>query len=120
MTRSDHQPPGADPAPSWLGEPCPRWCVREHHEDDHPEDRYHQGEASYLPVVAGRTDTIPMTSSLTADELVVRRGRHLGEAVDWLAIESDDLRGLRLLLTVESARTLAAGLAHRLGADDSP
>lgn len=120
MTRSDHQPPGADPAPSWLVEPCPRWCVRGHREDDHPEDRYHQGEASHLPVVAGRTDTIPMTSSLAAVELVVRRGRHLGEDVDWLAIESDDLRGLRLLLTVDSARALASGLADRLGADDSP
>ncbi|WP_244931802.1 hypothetical protein [Nocardioides sp. W7] len=120
MTRPDHQPPRTDPTPSWLVEPCPPWCVREHREDDHPEDRYHQSQASHLPVVAGSTDTIPMTDSLEAVDVVVRRGRHLGEVVEWLAIESDDLRSLRLLLTVESATALTSALADQLGIDEPP
>ncbi|WP_244931823.1 hypothetical protein [Nocardioides sp. W7] len=117
MTRPDHQPPRADPAPSWSIEPCPPWCVREHREDDHPEDRYHQGEAAQLPVVAGHTDTIPMTATLQAVELTIRQGRHHGHALEWLAIEADDQHSLRLLLTLESARSLTTHLARHLGID---
>lgn len=120
MSRPDHQPSRDGGAPSWLREPCPWWCTREHDEDDHPEDRYHRSEASLAPAVAGHTDVLPMTASLEAVEVIVRRGRHVGESVEWLAIESDELQRLRLLLTVESARSLVSALMHQLRSGDPP
>ncbi|SDC00650.1 DUF6907 domain-containing protein [Nocardioides lianchengensis] len=106
------------PVPSWLAEHCPPWCVREHHEGDHVEDRYHQDEPGIYPVVGGTADTVPITSSLEAVELVVRRGRHVGESVTWVAVEAIDRTGPRLLLTLESARHLASHLVRRLGTVD--
>lgn len=118
MTRPERRSPPDRPVPSWLAEHCPPWCVREHQEDDHVEDRYHQDEPGLYPVIGGRADTVPITSSLAALELVVRRGRHVGESVTWIAVEAVDGAGPRLLLTLESAHLLVGHLARRLGTAD--
>ncbi|HWJ08411.1 MAG TPA: hypothetical protein VNS46_03490 [Nocardioides sp.] len=106
--------------PSWAGGPCPPWCVREHGEDDHPEDRYHQSEPSILSVVAGTGDTVPVTASLRSLTLAVRTGRYAGEELAWLVVEALEGPQPRLLLTADAARALARGLHEQLAvlADD--
>lgn len=96
--------------PTWLLEACPAWCTRAHLEDDHPEDRYHESFPTSVPVVAATADTIPATASLTAMNLLVQLHRHIGELVEWIAIEPTESRQPRLILTRESARTLALAM----------
>jgi hypothetical protein len=113
------RPSGTSPqTPTWLTEPCPSWCARDHHEHDHPEDRYHQSLPSVVPAVAGSAVNVPVTSSLQALDLVIRLGRYVGEATDWLVIEAAEQREPRLVITADSARLLVhhvAGQLRRLG-----
>jgi len=110
---------GTPPAPTWLTEACPSWCAREHEEDDHPEDRYHQSEPSIAPVIASGQVTVPVTSSLETVDLLVRIGRYVGETTEWMAIEPLELVQPRLLLTVESARHLARHVVDQLARHDA-
>ncbi|GAA1522683.1 DUF6907 domain-containing protein [Nocardioides humi] len=96
-------------APTWLTEPCPAWCEREHLEDDHPEDRYHQSAVVQVPVVAGPR-AIPMTARLVPLEMTVRIGRHLGERRVWLALEPAEGGAPSLVLSAESGSVLAAAI----------
>ena len=94
--------------PTWLREACPAWCARDHRERDHPEDRYHQSEASVLQVIA---DVSPSVRSLgtprwTEVELVVRLGQQVGTSTAWFMIEAAEQAQPRLLLTPGSARLL--------------
>lgn len=101
-------------APTWLGEPCPPWCVRTHLEDDHPEDRHHQSEPSLFAAIAGDGDQVPMTASLAPLTLGIRLGRHVGEARAWVVIESLETRHPRLVLSEEAAGALRHQLEHQL------
>lgn len=102
--------------PTWLLGGCPPWCRRTHHEDDHPEDRYHQSEPAYVPAICGHGHSVPLTSSLEATDLLVRRGRHVDDVVEWLVIEAEMSPEPRLVLTSESARALLSALASQLEA----
>lgn len=97
---------------SWLGGPCPPWCVREHAETDHPEDRYHQSEPTILAAVAGSGDTVPVDDSLQPLTLVVRVGQYT-DGAPWLLVEHAEGRHPRIVLTPESARALAAALLEQ-------
>lgn len=99
---------------SWLTEACPPWCAREHAEDDHVEDRYHQSEPSVLTVVAGPGDTVPVTASLRPTTLALRAGRHVGDDLVWLVIEALDDPLPRMALTTDAARGLARALRDQL------
>ncbi|WP_392390977.1 DUF6907 domain-containing protein [Nocardioides sp. LHD-245] len=98
--------------PTWLAEPCPPWCLREHDEDDHPDDREHRGEAVDLAVVATGEDAVPVTDALAPLELVVQLHRRVGAPVEWVSIEPAEARQPRLALTRGSARALATALRH--------
>ncbi|GAA4803299.1 DUF6907 domain-containing protein [Nocardioides caeni] len=104
-----------DDSPTWLTEPCPSWCARQHHEGDHPEDRFHQSTPSTIDAIAGTGDAVPLTSTLHACEIVVRRGRHVGDAREWLSIESAEHPQPRMALTAESAQSLTRALLIQLG-----
>lgn len=107
--------PDLDPsAPTWLVEPCPWWCARTHEEDDHPEDRYHQSEPAMLPALAGAADTVPVTDSIESLDLLIRRGRYVGESLEWVLIEPAEAVRPRLMLTIESARLLLPHLADQI------
>lgn len=107
--------PDLDPsAPTWLVEPCPSWCARTHEENDHPEDRYHQSEPSILPALVGAADTVPVTDSFESLDLLVRRGRYVGQPLEWVLIEPMEAIRPRLLLTIESARLLLPRLAEQI------
>ncbi|WGX97977.1 DUF6907 domain-containing protein [Nocardioides sp. L-11A] len=96
--------------PTWLDEPCPSWCLREHDEDDHPEDREHRGEPVDLAVVATGEDAVPVTDALAPLDLIVQLHRRVGAPVEWVSIEPAEARQPRLALTRGSARALATAL----------
>ena len=100
--------------PTWLTERCPDWCTREHVESDHPEDRFHQSEATFVPAIVSVRDTVPVTASLAGLDLTVWIGRYVGDIVEWAVIEPVEQRHPRLVLSVESARALTHGLAEQL------
>ncbi|GAA1527942.1 DUF6907 domain-containing protein [Nocardioides humi] len=100
--------------PTWLLEPCPAWCTREHVEDDHPEDRYHSSEASVVPAIATDEDRLPPSASADAVELIVGMTRPVGELIEWVTIEPSLSRQPRLTLTRESAQRLLDALAEQL------
>ena len=107
--------PGADaPRPSWLAGPCPPWCTREHSEDDHPEDRYHQRDPTITAAVAGTGDTVPVPATLHPVVLTVRTGRYTGEGLTWLVVEPLEGRPY-LAITAASARSLVLALQEQLG-----
>ncbi|TYL55914.1 hypothetical protein FXB39_01565 [Nocardioides sp. BGMRC 2183] len=108
---TQHPPEGR---PSWLAEACPPWCAREHHEQDHPEDRYHQSAPSFAPVIAALGHAIPVTDALTAVELIIRMARYVGDVHTWIAIEGTEAPEPRLVLTAESARSLVQHLEEQL------
>lgn len=101
--------------PTGLGEPCPPWCVREHEEHDHEEDRYHHGEVRIVPVIVARGAT-PAAASFEPVDLVVCLGRHAGEEVEWVRVEATERPEPRLVLTRESAHLLAQALLRQLEA----
>jgi hypothetical protein len=96
--------------PTWLDEPCPPWCLREHDEDDHPEDREHRGAAIDVAVVATGEDAVPVTDALSHLDLVVQLHRRVGGPEEWVSIEPAEARQPRLALTRGSARALVAAL----------
>jgi hypothetical protein len=116
MTRpdSDHSADAAPARPSWLAEPCPRWCRREHHEQDHAEDRYHQSEATAFPAIVAVEPSVPATASLEALALVVWIGRYAGEFEEWAVIEPVEQREPRMVMTADSAAALARTLTAQL------
>ncbi|GAB2983864.1 DUF6907 domain-containing protein [Nocardioides montaniterrae] len=93
-----------DATPSWLNEACPSWCVRTHLEDDHPDDRRHQGEAEVLTLLLAE-DAIP-SERTTSVEVVVLMDRPVGGAQDWIRIEATEQARPRIAFTAESARDL--------------
>lgn len=100
--------------PTWLTEGCPAWCTREHRQLDHPDDRYHRSEASIVPGVVAARPSVPISASLQGLDLVVWLGRYVGEAVEWVVIEPIERREPRLVLTVETARSLVQHLSGQL------
>lgn len=75
--------------PGWQREPCPPWCVVEHAEDDHPDDRRHVSAGIEVPVMAlvgvlegadGHRDRVE------ARRLVVCAQRRDGEPDTWLYV----------------------------------
>lgn len=101
--------------PSWLNESCPPWCLREHEEDDHPEDREHRGDAVVIGVVASGADEVAVGDLLRPIDLVVQLHRRVGVPVEWVSIEPAQARQPRLALTRGSARALADALRRADG-----
>lgn len=120
MTRHDDEPTTSHQReqPEWPAEPCPGWCVREHDRLDHPDDRYHQSEASLVSGEAATRFTIPLTASLEELDLVVWVGRYAGECDDWLVIEPTEQPEPRLLITLETARGLLDQLSEQVTRHD--
>lgn len=63
-----------DPRRSWQREDCPGWCVVDHAEADHPDDRKHMSRQIAAPVLAMAEQadpTLPGRDSWYPDEVVV-------------------------------------------------
>lgn len=101
-------------APSWLTSPCPPWCTRAHHEDDHPEDRRHQDDGVVVPALLGRVEPRQLAYVAHAGELVVQRVRDLpASAPTWLIITESESAGGALVLSRESVGRLRAALRDK-------
>jgi len=105
MTDGHHTPQASRGArPSWLTEPCPPWCTREHHEDDHPEDRIHQDDGVVIPVVLAEIDSATMRPTPRAVELVIRKvGPIADDRSTWISIQETEGPDNYLLLSEQSA-----------------
>jgi hypothetical protein len=114
MSGADDTARPATVRPSWQAAPCPPWCAREHTENDHPEDRYHQSEPSIVAAVAGAGDVVPLPSSLRPVSLAVRAGRYADDELTWLVVEPLEARAPRMVLTREAAAALLRGLQEQL------
>jgi len=102
------------PRPSWQHEPCPPWCVTEHHEDDLLGDRFHDSAGTYLTVSVPDEDAPAGTS---AAELFLSRFRRVGEPEEWIHLEVDAHVQPGLTISPESARALARTLLAVAGTD---
>ncbi len=107
-----------DNSATWLTAPCPIWCARAHEQADHPEDRYHRSEPSYVAALAAVERTVPVLDALTATDLLVRVGQYIDDPIAWVAIEAAEDPEPRLVLTLESARLLAWALQEQLRRHD--
>lgn len=99
------------PKPTWQTDECPTWCVTEHRENDHPQDRFHDSHGIYLPAILGIPDETQADPAPEAVELLVVRSRRCGTNEDWVFIGEPDRPRQRLLLSAESAARLITALA---------
>jgi hypothetical protein len=102
--------------PSWQVDPCPSWCVGEHLESDHPDDRQHRSASFSVAVIARRTELGPdrLVRSAEPTEFEVGLSRTDGEQDTWLYIGEGP--GMSIEITAESARRLLGAAHARLDA----
>ena len=98
--------PGSRGRPSWQADGCPPWCVSEHREDDHPDDRFHDSAPALVPSVLG-------PDGVAADLLVVT-SRRCDTANDWVFVGHPERAAEGLVLSRESARRLARAILAQL------
>lgn len=94
--------------PSWMAEECPAWCVRAHAEDDHPDDRRHQGRGIEVPVVIA-SDPVPSARS-TPLVLVVQLDQPVGARHAWVRVEASEAAEPRLAVRASDAAELARAI----------
>jgi hypothetical protein len=95
---------------------CPAWCRRGHRPGDHADDRLHQSEPVFVPVVLG-DPRFGRDDVGRADSLVLRVVQRVDSPTVWLEAAPEEGRSPRLLVTTESARRLVDAmteLLHRL------
>lgn len=99
-------------------EPCPPWCIREHHDDDHPDDRYHDSAATRVPVIFAERDhqAGPGRWAHVRGEISIITSRYVGSADVVVFIGREEQPDRQLNLTVEGAARLAEGIQRHLDA----
>lgn len=102
---------------SWLDAPCPPWCQRDHHPDDHPEDRRHQGPGTAVRLEVA-TDA-PARSETQVVETIAYADRPIDSATTWIRLEALESSDIRIVVTAESARALLGALATVIQSLDS-
>lgn len=79
-------------------ETCPDWCTTSHGGQDHPDDRYHAGDSSYIETSIEYSGEGP---------IMVYRRQHVGALVSVVELT---VPGTTTLLMPSEARELAATL----------
>jgi hypothetical protein len=92
---------------------CPAWCLRDHSDGDHPDDRHHQSAAELVAVLIGNPMLEPDDYAYPISA-VVRLVRRTGSDVTWLEVVSDEGPEVRLVVTTESAQRLVATIGRVL------
>jgi hypothetical protein len=93
---------------------CPAWCRRGHDPGDHADDRLHQSEPVFAPVVLG-DPRFARDDLGHADSLVLRVVQRADSPTAWLEAVPEEGRSPRLLVSTESARRLADAMTELLG-----
>lgn len=104
---------------SWLTEECPEWCLREHKEDDHPDDRVHRGRASLIAARLRRSALLHDDDPGVGTQLLVRRMRAVGARETWTQITEPEDTGQMLLLSEETVPLLAEALLGHAVSDSA-
>jgi hypothetical protein len=106
----------------WQSEPCPPWCSGEHHDDDHPDDRYHDSPSVQVPVTvmerdhaAGPGRWIPLPGEIT---IITSQHADTGEMVTFIG--RADRRDQQLHLTPDGAARLAREIVQHLATINRP
>jgi hypothetical protein len=96
--------------PTWLNETCPAWCIAEHGEHDHPDDREHESRRIEAPgVILTRTVTNgQIVHRVEAVHLDAIRHRHVGDDQDWVYVGDNSTW---LDLSLETAKRLHSALS---------
>lgn len=103
--------------PSWQTEACPPWCVVDHREDDHPDDRVHDSASRHISALLHPSQRLAREGDGSeVSELLVVTSRRAGDEVDWTYIGEPDRSRQYLNLSRESARRLASALTRHLDA----
>lgn len=103
--------------PSWLNEECPAWCIGDHHEDDHPDDRIHDSDGQTVSVALHPSQRLTRAGDDgEASELIIVTSRRAGDQAEWTYIGEADRARQYLNLSRDSARRLASALARHLDA----
>lgn len=90
---------------------CPPWCIREHHDSDHPEDRVHQAQPIFVPAITRATLLPDHPPQIT--ELMVMAATDGTEP--WIVINEDE-GPLKIAVDLATALGLTAALHEILGA----
>lgn len=101
---------------NWQSEPCPSWCVREHHDDDHRDDRYHDSETTLTPSAFALRDfdAGPGVWQVEMGEIAIVTSKHVETDTVVTFIGRDDRIGHSLTMTPETAAQLAAALTRHV------
>lgn len=97
--------------PTWQHDTCPTWCVTEHHEDDAPGDRVHDGVSTFVPASLANEDD---DGELRATDLFLAIYRRVNARETWLHLSAPDESGAGLNLSMESARRLADAIHDKV------
>lgn len=104
--------------PTWLDPACPPWCVREHLEDDHPDDRRHQSVEEVLPVVRGEfpgpEGSGPDGGPAVQENWLVVGHRAAGGDSVWVHLGQEEGRQISIDLDRDSAQRLLDALTRCL------
>lgn len=102
----------------WQTEPCPSWCIREHHDDDHPDDRYHDSIATEVPTLFAARDHAagPGQWAMDSGDLMIITSRHVDSTEVITFVGRDDRLGQALTMTPDSAARLAEALTQHVAA----
>lgn len=103
-----------DERPTWLTEACPPWCVAEHRQHDHPDDRVHRGESTTLAGFLAR-GAVPTEFEEEPAHLGVQVLRPVGGATTWVEVREAEGARHRLTVTLATARDLGRLLARATG-----
>lgn len=103
---------------SWRSEACPSWCVKDHHDDDHPDDRFHDSAATRVPVIFAERDheAGPGRWAHVPGEISIITSQHVESSEVVVFIGREDHVDQRLNLSVEGAARLAEGIERHLDA----
>lgn len=100
-----------DERPTWLTELCPPWCVAEHRQHDHPDDRVHRGESTTLAGFLAR-GAVPTEFEEEPAHLGVQVLRPVGGSTTWVEVREAEGARHRLTVTLATARDLGRLLAR--------
>jgi hypothetical protein len=112
-----------EPARSgWTFESCPRWCTRQHDDDDHPDDRYHDSAPTTTPTIFLQRDheAGPGRWRHEAGEITIISSRHADTDETITFIGRDDRFDQQLHLTPEGAARLADAIVRHLAQLQEP
>ncbi len=111
-------PTPSDGRPSWLEEECPAWCTRAHHEDDHPEDRYHQDDGTIVPSIVAVLECRTMRRVAHPEELVIQRSQWPNDPQVWVSVTATESSTHSLTVAIDCVPLLLTAL--RAGLDSTP